>query len=97
MMDLKGCCEEGRDVKKLEEFDTPPQVVLEVWITGLVGSLAPLGRGGLAGRRGLLRTFLDSGQLPTTVHSTTNTYSVMLLRTKYGIHTTFPPFSLSLK
>ena len=30
----------------------PPQVVLEVWITGLVGSLAPLGRGGLAGRRG---------------------------------------------
>lgn len=70
MMVLRGCCEGERDVERLEEFDMRPKVVLEVWITGLVGSLAPLGRGGLAGRRGLLRTFLDSGQLPTTVHST---------------------------
>lgn len=41
---------------------------LDYWLGGILSALGPRGLGGTEG--GLLRTFLDSGQLPTTVHST---------------------------
>ena len=52
MMGLRCCCEGGRDVKRLEEFDTPPPSSfggLDYWLGGILSALGPRGLGGTEG------------------------------------------------